>query len=97
MRMRAAILDALVALTVFIWLGAASDVIAPNPAYAVGWYEYCWTLPGTCPGTITTCTGCVPGWKLTGSCGTTSWPWYCGGGGCTGTNPPGCSCNINAC
>lgn len=75
---RRAVVDALIALTVFVWLGAAADVVSPNPAYAVGWYEYCWTIVGSCPGGITTCAGCVAAPGVTGSCGTYWFPWFCG-------------------
>lgn len=91
------VIDALFALIVFVWLGMAADIAMPSPVYAVGWYEYCPTLAGTCPGAGNGCTGCVPTPGQLGTCNTTTWPMWCGGGKCMGSMPPGCSCNPDAC
>lgn len=70
MRARA-VVDALIALTVFVWLGVASDIAMPNPVYAVGWYQYCPTLAGTCPASGNGCQFCAPTPGQTGTCNTT--------------------------
>ena len=89
------IFDALIALTLFVWLCGAGDILQRSADAAWIYGEYCDTAVwGPCPATAGGCTGCV-GTGVTGSCSTGG--VLCISGGCSGTVPPGCTCNGRAC
>jgi hypothetical protein len=64
---RRKLVDASIALTAFVLIGAVGDILSPRLALAAP-FEYCDAGMVICPASFTTCAGCLPAVTLVGTC-----------------------------